>query len=61
MRPKEEFVTDDDRWGYLVGARFVGPDEWEKEVEQHLDRSLHLSALSQGLVEAADSEGRLID
>ncbi|MFD6694976.1 hypothetical protein [Micromonospora aurantiaca (nom. illeg.)] len=54
-------MTDDDRWGYLAGARFVGPDEWEEEAERYLYESLHLSALSEGLVKAADSEGRLID
>ncbi|MFG1872095.1 hypothetical protein [Micromonospora arborensis] len=58
---KREYVSDDDRWGYLAGARFVGPDEWEKVAEEHLYRSMHLWALAEGLIEAADGEGQLID
>ncbi|WCN83868.1 hypothetical protein [Micromonospora sp. LH3U1] len=57
----DEYVTDRDRWGYLAGARFVGPHEWAEVAEKHLYPSMHLWGLAEGLIEAADEEGRLID
>ncbi|MCW3819598.1 hypothetical protein ONA91_34695 [Micromonospora sp. DR5-3] len=57
----DEIVTDDARWSFIAGARFVGPDEWRDEAEAIVHRSLHISALVEGLADAADPEGQLIN
>ena len=58
---RPEIVTDENRWGYVAGARFVSPDEWEKSVYDHIGRPLYLQAVAEGLALAADSEGQIIN
>ncbi|MFG1777666.1 hypothetical protein ACGFIG_14700 [Micromonospora sp. NPDC049048] len=61
MNP-DDIVTDKDRWGYLKGARFVGPDEWDQHRSKHIDRRrLFLEPLAEGLSLAADKKGRILD
>ncbi|MFF0097752.1 hypothetical protein ACFYO8_00330 [Micromonospora sp. NPDC005257] len=61
MNP-DHIVTDKDRWGYLKGARFVGPDEWDQHRSKHIDRRrLFLEPLAEGLSRAADQKGRILD
>jgi hypothetical protein len=57
----DQIVTDEDRWSFIAGVRFVGPDEWRDKAEAIVYRSLHMSALVEGLADAADPEGKLIN
>jgi hypothetical protein len=57
----DQITTDADRWGYRTGARFVGPDEWLRNIPADVQRVLHLDVLTQGLAEASDEEGQLLN
>lgn len=58
----EDFTTDADRWGYRTGARFVGPDEWEKQAETHISRRrMYLHPLAEGLALTAADDGVILN
>lgn len=61
MNP-DDIVTDNKRWSYLKGSRFVGPDEWDQHRSKHIDpRRMYLEPLADGLSLAADKKGQILD
>ncbi|SCL46808.1 hypothetical protein [Micromonospora peucetia] len=58
----DDITTDSDRWGYRTGARFVGPNEWDKHRLDYINRRhFYLQSLTDGLSLAADGEGLILD
>ncbi|PZG12999.1 hypothetical protein C1I95_24645 [Micromonospora craterilacus] len=54
----DNFTTGPDRWGYLKGARFVQPAEWDQYAQDVVGRqNIHMWPIVDALSLAANNDG----